>query len=93
MSTKKDLVIHMYKYLKSQLEVYIDGSVFPSLDDYDITDIIFYLNLYFPKGNEEEIYIDTIEKLMKQKQIDINDDDYTTVVNLIIDFINFLNNI
>ena len=30
---------------------------------------------------------------MKQKQIDINDDDYTTVVNLIIDFINFLNNL
>ena len=71
---------------------HIDGSLFPSLDDYDITDIIFYLNLYFAKGREEE-YIDTIEKLMKQKQIDINDDDYTTVVNLIIDFINFLNNL
>ena len=63
MSTKKDLVIHQYKYLKSQLEVYIDGSVFPSLDDYDITDIIFYLNLYFQKGTEEG-YIDTIEKLV-----------------------------
>ena len=92
MTTKKDLIIHQYKYLKSQLEVYIDGSVFPSLDDYHITDIIYYLNLYFPKGREEE-YINTIEKLMKQKQIDINDDDYTTVNNLILDFINFLNNI
>ena len=50
MTTKKDLVIHMYKYLKSQLEVYIDSNLFPSLDDYDITDIIFYLNVYFPKG-------------------------------------------
>ena len=92
MTTKKDLVIHMYKCLKSELENYIDGSLFPSLDDYDITDIIYYLNLYFSKGIEEE-YINTIEKLMNQKQIDINDDDYTTVVNLIIDFINFLNNI
>ena len=92
MTTKKDLVIHMYKYLKSELENYIDGSVFPSLDDYDIADIIYYLNLYFPKGNEEE-YINTIEKLMKQKQIDINDDDYNIVNNLVLDFINFLNNI
>jgi predicted nucleic acid-binding protein len=92
MTTKKDLLIHMYQYLKTELEVYIDGSLFPSLDDYDITDIIFYLNLYFPKGGEQE-YINTIEKLMKQKQIDINDDDFTTVVNLIIDFINFLNNL
>jgi uncharacterized protein YciU (UPF0263 family) len=92
MTTKKDLLIHMYQYLKTELEVYIDGSLFPSLDDYDITDIIYYLNLYFPKGGEQE-YINTIEKLMKQKQIDINDDDFTTVVNLIIDFINFLNNL
>ena len=83
MTTKKDLVIHMYKYLKSELENYIDGSVFPSLDDYDITYIIYYLNLYFPKGNEEE-YINTIEKLMKQKQIDINDNDFITVENLFI---------
>ena len=92
MTTKKDLIINKYQHLKSQLHNYIDGSLFPSLDDYDITDIIFYLNLYFARGREEE-YIDTIEKLMKQKQIDINDDDYTTVVNLIIDFINFLNNL
>ena len=90
MTTKKDLIINKYQYLKSQLEVYINSNLFPSLDDYDITDIIFYLNLYFPKGGEQE-YINTIEKLMKQKQIDINDNDYTTVVNLIIDFINFLN--
>ena len=92
MTTKKDLLIHMYQYLKTELEVYIDGSLFPSLDDYDITDIIFYLNLYFPKGGEQE-YINTIEKLMKQKQIELHDDDITTVVNLIIDFINFLNNL
>ena len=92
MTTKKDLIINKYQYLKSQLEVYINSNLFPSLDDYDITDIIFYLNLYFPKGGEQE-YINTIEKLMKQKQIQINDNDFTTTVNLILDFINFLNNL
>ena len=90
MTTKKDLLIHMYQYLKTELEVFIDGSLFPSLDDYDITDIVFYLNLYFPKGKEEE-YINTIEKLMNQKQIELNDDDFSKATNLIIDFINFLN--
>ena len=92
MTTKKDLIINKYQYLKSQLEVYINSNLFPSLDDYDITDIIFYLNLYFPKGGEQE-YINTIEKLMKKKQKDINDNDFITVVNLILDFINFLNNL
>jgi predicted nucleic acid-binding protein len=90
--TRKELIIENYLILKSALEEFIDGSLFPSLDDYDITDIVYYLNLYFPKNKEEE-YINTIEKLMNQKGIQINDDDFTTVVNLIIDFINFLNNL
>ena len=90
MQTRKELISEKYINLKTELENYID--LFPSLDDYEITDIIYYLNLYFPKNQEEE-YINTIEKLMKQKQINITDDDFSTVVNLIIDFINFLNNI
>ena len=92
MRTKKDLITENYLVLKSSLEQYIDSDLFPSLDDYEITDIIYYLNLYFPK-NKEEYYINTIEKLMKQKQIQINDDDFSTITNLILDFINFLNNI
>ena len=92
MRTKKDLITENYLVLKSSLEQYIDSDLFPSLDDYEITDIIYYLNLYFPK-NKEEYYINTIEKLMKQKQIDIDDNDFSIIVNLIIDFINFLNNI
>ena len=92
MTTKRDLIVQRYQYLKSQLHNYIDGSSFPSLDDYGITDIIYYLNLYLPKGGEQE-YINTIEKLMKQKQIELNDDDFSKATNLIIDFINFLNNL
>ena len=92
MQTRKELISEKYINLKTELENYIDSNLFPSLDDYEITDIIYYLNLYFPKNQEEE-YINTIEKLMKQKQINITDDDFSTVVNLIIDFINFLNNI
>ena len=90
--TRKQMITIKYENLKSELELYIDGSLFPSLDDYNITDIVYYLNLYFPKNGEEE-YINTIEKLMNQKGIQINDNDITTVTNLIFDFINFLNNL
>lgn len=90
--TRKEMIIENYLILKLALEEFIDGSLFPSLSDYEITDIVYYLNLYFPKNGEEE-YINTIEKLMNQKGIQINDNDFTTVTNLILDFINFLNNI
>ena len=89
--TRKDLITEKYTELKIQLQEYIiDDSLFPSIENIDITDIIFYLNLYFPKNGQKE-YIATIEKLLKP--IEISDDDISEVTNLIIDFITFLNNI
>ena len=88
--TRKDLITEKYTELKIQLEEYIDGSLFPSIENIDISDIVFYLNFYFPKNGQKE-YIATIEKLLKP--IEISDDDISEVTNLIIDFITFLNNI
>lgn len=90
--TRKEIIEQKYNILKSQLEQYINQNLFPSVDDYNISDIVYYLNLYFPKGNEE-YYSDTIERLLKNKNIEISDNEFSDVVNLIIDFINFLNNL
>ncbi len=54
--------------------------------------MIYYLNYYFPKGSEE-YYSDTIERLMKSKNIELGDNEFSDFCNLIIDFINFLNNL
>ena len=91
--TRKDLIIDKYLLLKEDLKNFVvDDSVFPSLNNYELSDIIFGLNYYFPKGGENN-YVDTIERLMRDKNININDNDFSDVVNIIIDFINFLNNI
>ena len=90
--TRKEIIEQKYNLLKDQLEQYINQNLFPSLDDYNISDIVYYLNLYFPKGSESN-YSDTIERLMKNKNIELDDNDYSDVTNLIIDFINFLNNL
>ena len=89
--TRKELITKKYTQLKIRLQEYIiDDSLFPSIDDIDIKDIIFYLNLYFPKTGQKE-YISTIEKLLNP--FEISDNDISEVTNLIIDFITFLNNI
>ena len=40
MQTRKELISEKYINLKTELENYIDSNLFPSLDDYEITDII-----------------------------------------------------
>ena len=90
--TRKEIITEKYILLKTELEKYINQNLFPSVDDYSINDIVYYLNLYFPKGGER-LYSDTIERLMKNKNIELDDNHFSDCVNLIIDFINFLNNL
>jgi hypothetical protein len=90
--TRKEIITEKYILLKTELEKYINQNLFPSVDDYSINDIVYYLNLYFPKGSELN-YSNTIERLMKNKNIELDDNNYSDCVNLIIDFINFLNNL
>jgi len=91
--TKKELITQNYITLINALKEFIDKSLFPSLDEFIIIDVVSLLNLFFPKDQTEEEYINTIKFLIRQKEIVISDDHLPIVINLIIDFINFLNNI
>ena len=91
--TKKELITENYLTLINALKEFIDKSLFPSLDEFNLVDIVSLLNLFFPKDQTEEEYINTIKFLIIQKEIVISDDHLPIVINLIIDFINFLNNI
>ena len=91
--TKKELITQNYIILINALKEFIDKSLFPSLDEFIIIDVVSLLNIFFPKDQTEEEYINTIKFLIRQKEIVISDDHLPIVINLIIDFINFLNNI
>ena len=91
--TKKELITQNYIILINAMKEFIDKSLFPSLDEFIIIDVVSLLNIFFPKDQTEEEYINTIKFLIRQKEIVISDDHLPIVINLIIDFINFLNNI
>jgi hypothetical protein len=66
-----------------QLSQYINEPIFPSLDDMDVADLIFYFNLYFFSDD----HVTTVEGLLKLKNIELNDNDFTEVINIITPFI------
>ena len=70
----------------------MNDDLFPSLSEYEITDIILFLNLYIPK--DEKDHNETIINLMKENEIELSSpNDYLIVSSLIINFIEMLNNI
>ena len=93
MPTKKELIIENYLILRKALEEFVDKSLFPSLEELEIVDVIYLLNLFFPKGKDDEDHLNMIKFLISSKEIIIRDEHLPIVYNLIMDFINFLNNI
>ena len=88
MTTKKEVLIKKYIEYQNEVKKIIDCSILPSLDDFDILDILLYFNLYFNIGqsNYEKIIYDII----KLNKLDINDTDLKKVMPLTIDLIDWL---
>jgi hypothetical protein len=93
MPTKKELITENYLILTKALEEFIEKSLLPTLDDLDIVDIMYLLKHFFPKEKTQDQYIDMIKFLISEKEVLISDDHLPIIINLILDFINFLNNI
>jgi hypothetical protein len=92
MASKKQKFIEHYFNIRCYLDSYVDISVLPSLEDLKRMDVIHLLNLFFPKGKEDE-YRHTIYIFISEKEMVISDDHLPIVYNSIIDFVNFQNNI
>ena len=93
MPTKKELITENYLILTKALEEFVEKSLLPTLDDLDIVDIMYLLKHFFPKEKTQDQYIDMIKFLISEKEVVISDDHLPIIINLILDFINFLNNI
>ena len=88
--TRKELITSKYISLISKLELYNNDKLLPSISDYDITDIIQFIKMFFPIGSD---FNQTIKALLEDQEIKLNENEYLIVSSLIIDFIDFLNNI
>ena len=54
MSTRKELIIKKYTELESIIKTHVDVSLFPSLEDYDTADLVYYITLIFMGIQTEE---------------------------------------
>jgi hypothetical protein len=88
--TRKELITEQYAILKTQIEQtgLIKGDIFPSLNDIDIGDLIYFFQLTFSdSSNYKESIIDLLE--CKNIYLDIKEQD--KIVNIIIPFLEIFN--
>ena len=85
MVNKKTLIIEQYLKMNKDIKTLIEKNIFPEF--WDVIDIIFYFNYNFLKPDED---VQTIDNMLEINNIDIDDDVFGSVCDIIIDFLNLL---
>jgi hypothetical protein len=84
--TRKQLITEKYSLLIQQLTEtgLLSDDLFPSLDDIDVSDLIFFFQVSFPDSSK---YTSAIEDLLDCKDIRLKPKDKNKVVNIILPFL------
>jgi hypothetical protein len=90
MTTRKQLIIEKYLVLESELMKHVDGSIFPSLDEIDLTDMVFFMTMTFVGVESEKAYHAKIRELIEGSSVRITEDVFEKIAPLIIEFIAWL---
>ena len=82
MISKKRLIIEQYLKMNKDLKALIEKSIFPEFND--VIDIIFYFSYNFMK---ESSYCEVIDNTLEINNIEIDDEVFEKVCDIVIDFL------
>ena len=88
MSNRKEILIIKYLEFKQHLEsIEFNTSLFPSLDDVDIVDLLFFFNLFFPESPDYEA---SVRSVATNFGYQISDEEYSRGMPYITEYIQWL---
>ena len=93
MTTRKELITQKYLELQKDLkEKYEIDGIFPSLEDVDISDLIYFFNLKF-NSDDVDVRITKVQEIASYCNVEIKEENFNEAFTLINEYIDFLKNI
>ena len=84
-TTIKEVLIIKYNFLLENIKQHTDIQIFPSLDDYEIYELIYYFNTYFFNFQDRR---ETLIQIIKSKDLKISADTFKIIYPYVDDFLN-----
>ena len=84
-TTIKEVLIIKYNFLLENIKQHTDIQIFPSLDDYEIYELIYYFNTYFFNFQDRR---ETLIQIIKSKDLQISDDTFKIIYPYVDEFLN-----
>lgn len=92
MTTKKTILTKKYLEFKQQtIDLIPDCSLFPSLDDIDIVDIVAMFDTFFYNCKTDEEIIETLNILINSNLKTIKEENKEKLINICLRFIKWFN--
>ena len=85
-TTRAKLITLKYNELIKKVENYVDSSLFPSLEDIDISDLIFYFSQAFP-NNENNDYRENLKDVIEMNNVSIKEEDFEDIYKIVEDYL------
>ena len=80
----KELLIKKYVELTNKLKDYIDVDLLPNINEVDLIDVIYLINLSFPIDSDYKI---CLESLLEMNNIELNKNKFEEVYKIINDYL------
>lgn len=91
MTTRRTLITQKYVELETQLKTIItDGSLFPSLDEVDIEDLVVLVTTLFFGIDTEDQYKRKLMEMIDAQDLHLHEDQITRALPLVISFISWM---
>ena len=84
--TRKEIILTNYIKITNELKTVVKDAIFPSMEEFDIVDFVFLINLHF--SNDD--YNTKIKELIELKNISMTDETFESVCKIIIPFIKLI---
>ena len=90
MSTRKELILEKFTTLEKELKPLFNGNIFPSLQEIDLADLVYYITVTFLGIDSESQYNEKIEELMISNNIKTTKEVFGKISPKLIEFISWL---
>ena len=93
MATRRELITEKYNVLGEKMKKYTDEQIFPSLEDIDVADLVYFISMTFLGAQDDEGCRERLNDIIETHNIKLTVEAFNGVYPCVKDFLDWLKSI
>lgn len=93
MTTRRQLITEKYNALEQKLKLYTDETIFPSLDDIDVGDLVYFISMTFLGVQDDAGCRERLNDIITTHNIKLKRETFEKLYPCVKDFLDWLKSV